>query len=100
MTLVLYLGLGRLLIWAIQTNGLTKPIFDVHPKLEELRECDFCMGTWVYFAMAFIFPVNVMEPYYVPVFTEFATGVAAAFAVHLMRVGWNTKFGVLEFTEE
>ena len=48
----LYLAAGRLLTWLLQTNGLTRPVWDRHAKLKELADCDLCLGFWVYLALA------------------------------------------------
>lgn len=85
---------GRLLVWTIQTNGLTKPLFDRHPKLTELRECDFCLGFWVFTPLAYAMGVNLMEPLYIPILSEILTGLIVSFAVHIARIGWTAKFGV------
>ena len=94
------LVLGRLVIWALQTSGLLSPIWERHWILTELRECDYCLGVWIFAGLAAILRVNLLEPDYFPVVSETITGIAASFAVHLARVGWNTKFQVLDLTEE
>lgn len=94
MTLLVLLGLGRLVIWTIQTNGLTRPIFRFHPKLEELRDCDFCLGFWVMTPLALLFKVNLLAPLYIPILSEILTGLALSFGLHLLRLGWQEKFGV------
>lgn len=99
MKLLTCLVLGRLAVWTIQTNGLTQPIFDVHPKLEELRDCDFCLGFWVFTGLAMAFGINLLEPLYIPVLSETLTGLAMSFGVHLARLGYEMKFGVINLGE-
>lgn len=87
-----FLLIGRLLIWLTQTNGLIEPLWSKHEKLQELRECDLCLGFWVYLAMAIFQWRKPIERYPRPV--EF--GILAAvstFAMHLIRLGWGLKFG-------
>lgn len=91
---IAYLLLGRLIVWVAETSGPTKRIWRLHPLLEELGECDFCLGCWVYPLLAAMFEVNLTAPVYVPFASEIITGIATAFAVHLARLGWQTKFGV------
>lgn len=94
------LVLGRLVIWAAQTSGPTKRIWDWKPILTELGECDFCLGFWVYLALAWIMDVNLLEPNYFPFVSEIVTAIAVSFGVHLARIGWTMQYGVLDLTED
>jgi len=96
MNLIAYAVVGRLLIWLWQTSGPTTRIWKLHPFLTEQAECDFCTGCWVYFALAFLFGQNWLAPIYVPVLSEFVTGVVASFIAHLASAGWQMKWGVVE----
>jgi len=87
--------LGRLLIWTLQTNGLLSPLFSLSAKLRELRACDFCLGFWVFGPLAYLFGLNLLYPIYVPVLSEILTGLVASFISHLARLGWETKFTVV-----
>lgn len=89
-----YLVLGRLLVWTLQTSGPAKRVWALHPFLQELGECDFCLGCWLFPLMAWLFGINLLSPIYVPVVSEIVTGIATSFAVHLARLGWQSKFGV------
>lgn len=89
-----YMAVGRLLVWIAETSGPTKRIWNLHPFLTELGECDFCLGCWIFPPLAAYFSVNFTAPLYVPVASEIITGIATAFIVHLVRLGWQTKFGV------
>jgi len=93
MTIVSMAVLGRLLVWVLQTSGPTKRIWDLHPLLKDLGECDFCMGCWVYTILAIFFKVNLMDPLFYPVVSDVVTGIAFAFVAHLATVGWRTKWG-------
>jgi hypothetical protein len=95
MRIIALLSLGRLIVWFIQINGLTRRLFDLHPLLEELRDCDLCLGFWVFSPLAFVLGVNILEPIYVPVLSEALTGMAVTFATHLAVLGWQTKFGMV-----
>jgi hypothetical protein len=92
MILLVWLLFGRLVTYTIQVNGLTRPIFSLHTKLEELRDCDFCLGFWVFSLLAWAFGINLLDPVYIPGLSEVLSGLAASFAVHLARLGWNDKF--------
>lgn len=98
--LVGMLVLGRLVIWTAQTSGPTVKLWTLHPTLTALGECDFCLGFWVYLALAVVIPIEQMwEPLYFPVISEVVTALAASFGVHLARIGWTMKFGVLDLTD-
>lgn len=95
------LVLGRLIIWTAQTSGPTVRLWKLHPTLTGLGECDFCLGFWVYLALSLIVPLDQLwEPIYFPVISEVTTALAASFGVHLARVGWTMKFGVLDLTDD
>lgn len=97
--LLILIVLGRLVIWVIQTNGLTRAIWKIHPILTELGSCDFCLGVWVYTGLALIVGVNILEPDYFPVVSEFVTGITISFGVYLARIGWTARFTVLDLTD-
>lgn len=99
--LVGMLVLGRLVIWTAQTSGPTERLWNLHPTLTSLGECDFCLGFWVYLALTLIFPFEQMwEPFYVPVASEVVTALAASFGVHLARIGWMMQYGVMDLTDD
>lgn len=100
MIFLVWLGLGRLTIWAIQINGLTRPIISRYAKLKELVDCDFCLGFWVFAILAWAFGINLIAPVYIPVLSESASGLIASFFVHLARIGWTTKFGIVRLGDE
>ncbi len=89
----LHLLVGRLLIWFLQTNGLSKPIWALHPTLTELGECDLCLGFWGFSAMAIVTdkPTFNLWPKW---FDYVVQAAVSTFVVHLLRLGWHSKFGV------
>lgn len=92
-TWLIYLAAGRLITWLLQVNGLTKPVWNAHPTLKELSECDLCLGFWVYLSLAS--PIRQrwtdLWPWRLSVFILAAL---TSFIAHLLRIGWQTKFGV------
>lgn len=80
---VLYLLAGRLWTWLLQTNGLTRPVWSLHPKLRELSECDLCLGFWVYLVLAL--RRRARGP--------LTLAAGTAFLAHLLSIGWQVKFG-------
>ena len=96
MIFLVWLTLGRLIIYTIQTNGLTRALFSARPKLAELRDCDFCLGFWVFSLLAWALEINLLAPVYIPVLSESMSGLIASFFVHIARIGWTTKFGIVK----
>lgn len=88
----LYLAIGRLFIWLLQITGLLKPIWTLHSLLEELRECDLCLGFWVYLLLAF----GLDKPFgwWHPAVEMILMAGISTMIVHLIKVGWTSKFGV------
>ena len=99
MTWIAFGVLGRLVVWTLQVNGLIAPIFNLHPKLQEMRQCDFCLGFWVFSLLAWAFTRNLLDPIYVPILSESLTGLVASFVAHLARIGWESKFAVVNLGE-
>ena len=95
--LVIYLLIGKLLIYTLQKY----PFPDIFPRLfreggflKKLLDCDFCLGFWVYFLMAFVFGMNFFSEYfYIAIISEGLTGISASFIMHLLSIGWKDKFG-------
>lgn len=99
-TLIVMLVLGRLVIWAAQTSGPMKRIWSLNTLLTELGDCDFCLGFWVYLALAAVMKVNLLEPDYFPFVSEIVTAIVASFSVHIARIGWTMQYGVIDLTED
>lgn len=59
--------------------------------LQELFECDLCLGVWVYTLLAWIMQIN-MYHFYVPVVSEILTGASASFLVWLVATGFRERF--------
>jgi len=89
---LIYLAIGRLFIWLIQITGLLRPVWGLHPLLEEFRACDLCLGFWVYLALSY----GLAAPFswwYPAAEMVLVAGIATAMA-HFIRLGWQSKFGV------
>jgi hypothetical protein len=97
---VIFLLVGRLIIWTLQNFPLAKlpsigVLFGEDKGLAKLVECDFCLGFWVYFGLAFAFKINLLD-FNVAVISEALTGLLAAFIMHIFMIGLKEKFSVLE----
>lgn len=94
---VLYAGLGRLIIWLLQISGLMQPIWELHELATELRDCDLCLGFWVYLALALAQPGKPFGQW--PKLVEVVLLAAlTTFVVHLIKIGWQDKFGTVVVT--
>lgn len=87
---VVYLATGRLLTWLVQTSGLTRPLFERHYLLSELRACDLCSGFWVYLALS---PREDLG-FRPGILNRVAWAAGASFLAHLLRLGWDSKYKV------
>jgi hypothetical protein len=89
---LIYLATGRLFIWLLQTAGLLTPLFR-GKLLQELRACDLCLGFWVYLILGLFTRTNPLNIWPSIVSKTALAGLATLMA-HLLRIGYQTKFGV------
>lgn len=96
-----FFGLGKICIYMLQIFPITFSLSDKldsllhHEFFGKLVRCDLCLGVWVY---AFWVALLKMYPaeFYFPVVSEFVMGAAASFIMHLISLGWNSKFAVIQ----
>lgn len=87
---LILLASGRLILWLLQTSGLLRWLWALHPLLAELRDCDLCLGFWVYLALALLTDIDFgLWPW--PIETIILAAVTT-FLGHLLRLGWQAKF--------
>lgn len=89
----LFLAVGRLLTWLLQVNGLMRRLWRLHPVLMELGECDLCLGFWIYLALLLSWQ-RELSGVWPGAVESIALAAIATFAAHLLRLGWQSKFGV------
>ena len=115
---LLYLTAGRLLTWLLQNTGLLRPLWQSHPMLKELSGCDLCLGFWVYLGLAHqktsglkiasdgshFAPNRTFKlwrwkdrPFglWHPLVERVVLAALASFGAHLLRLGWESKFGMV-----
>ena len=65
--------------------------------MKRLGECDLCLGVWVCSALAIAFKITILSDVlpYVPVLSEIVAGCVASFVLHLLSLGWASKFEVI-----
>ena len=94
---VIYALVGRIIVFLLQKFPkhklpfIGRRLFREGELLDELFDCDLCLGFWVYFGLAFFVDVNIANVD-VPVVSEFIAGAVTTFIVHIFSVGWNSKF--------
>lgn len=91
---ILYCILGKLLIYL----GMKFPPLRDNKAtfIRELISCDECFGVWVYVFLSFVMnEVLFQEYFYWPVIGNLVTGAVTSFVVHLISLGWKSKFEVI-----
>jgi hypothetical protein len=92
-----FLLVGRLLTWAIQTQGLPRRLWSWSSFLTELAECDFCLGFWIYLFLSVALAYNGLEevwpePFWIVCVIQ---AILASFVMHVFVLGWRSKFSTL-----
>lgn len=91
---LLYLSVGKLLIWIGQvfvSDTINNRI------LHKLFSCDLCLGVWTYTILALLFKMTILQDVfpYVPFLSELIAGVFSSFLMHLLSIGYREKFSVV-----
>ena len=91
---VLYLAIGRLIIYIVQKFVSDATRIEL---LNKWASCDLCSGVWIYSALAYFMKINIFSDImpYVPFVTEVITGVTCSMIVHLLVLGWKSEFEVV-----
>ena len=91
---ILYCVIGKLLIYL----GMKFPPF-INSRFTFIRElfaCDECLGVWVYVFLSFAMNEVLFQEYiYLPVIGNIITGAVTSFLIHLVSLGWKSKFEVI-----
>jgi hypothetical protein len=88
---------GRLLIYTWMQFPLPQ-VLEKRTFFKKLHECDFCAGVWSYSILSYVMQLSLLEDFgfsYFPFVSELVTGVFVSFLVHLLVLGWKTKFEVI-----
>lgn len=98
--IIIYAGLGKLIIFFAQAFPFQKiaiigKLWERDRFFGKLFACDLCLGVWIYWLLAILLKVNIYEEFgYIPIIFEFFTGATMSLIMHLLSLGWNTKFSV------
>ena len=108
---LVFLGLGKLVIYTIRIAGILAPIwgffrasegrirrrFALPPTqdyvIDEFLECGFCLGVWVFSFLAFYIKLNIFEFFPKGIISYVLTGIFSSFVVHLLDGGYCYHFG-------
>jgi hypothetical protein len=86
--------IGKLFIFL----GMNFPPFS-ESRIDFVRRvwtCDLCSGVYVYTLLSIVMRVSLFnELFYVPFVSEVITGGILAFVIHLISLGWKSKFEVV-----
>lgn len=91
---ILYCIVGKLLIYL----GMKfPPLRDSKIGfVQSLFSCDECLGVWVYSFLSFAMGEVLFQEYiYWPIIGNFVTGAVTSFVVHLISLGWKSKFEII-----
>lgn len=109
--LFVFLSLGKLVIFIIQTAGILEPVWSIlraletrcgeafafwpseHELVKEFRECGFCLGCWVFSILAICGRIDLIDFIDNGIISYVLTGFACSFIVHLLSGGWKYHFG-------
>jgi len=92
--LLLYTLTGKLTIFILQKFASANLKLLGSRFLNDLFECDLCLGVWVFTGLAVAFEINLVDLFYVPIISEILTGAAMSFLVHVFSNGWKALYNV------
>lgn len=91
---LLYTLIGRLFIYlSMHFPPLSESRFDY---VKRLFSCDLCSGVFIFSGLSFVMgEVLFSEIFYLPIASHIITGGITSFLVHLIYLGWKSKFDIL-----
>jgi hypothetical protein len=98
--ILVYAIIGRICVFFLQKFPFVKlpwvgKWFEDGGFLFDLFHCDLCLGTWVFTFFAVAMQLNLLDVY-IPGVSELVTGAIISLIVWLVRIGWQTQFGIIE----
>ena len=96
---LVFLAIGRVAIYFLQKFPFSKlgfigKLFREGEFFGELFRCDICLGFWVYTLLSAVTGIVIAD--IMVVISQVITGMVASLIVHLIRVGWQTEFAIIE----
>jgi archaellum biogenesis protein FlaJ (TadC family) len=97
LTYFAYAAIGKLLVWCVQTAGPFEPVWAFlesrWSKFEDMHECGWCVGAWVYTILAFLFQLDILDNLTYSVVGYIITGIVTSFLVQCISFGLQSWFG-------
>lgn len=103
---IIYALIGKMIIFFVQTFPLPKlpiigELFRSGKFLHDLVSCDLCLGFWVYLFLSIEGTVYITERYVqFPILNNIVTAMFVSFVMHLLTIGWQDKFGIINVHTE
>jgi hypothetical protein len=88
----IYLAIGALVIFVWRKSPYSKWIGQKSKFIQELQDCNLCIGFWFYFLLAIIMQVNVFKEFYIIGVSQFLSAVVTAFFFYVLHAGWDALF--------
>ena len=92
-----YAAIGKLLIWTVATAGPFQPVWNFlesrWPKFQEMHECHWCIGVWVYSILACLMRVDILDNLTYSIIGYIITGIVTSFIVQCVSFGLESWFG-------
>jgi hypothetical protein len=96
--------IARFVVWVIQTQKISTyllaPLTNRYPKLQELIDCDFCLGFWVTLFLSKGLAINLLEEYRQPLLTYPLSALVLSFILHIFVSGLTQKFSTIVYEVE
>lgn len=91
---IVYLGIGKLLIYTIQKAPYFRWARNRWGFVEELLGCSYCVGFWVYMGVSLVSGHNWFTEVipYIPLVSNVITGMCASFVMYVLSSGWDSLF--------
>ena len=93
----LYAAVGKLLIWVIQTAGPFEALWNIleskWPKFQEMHECGWCIGCYVYPILAYLLRLNILDNLTHNIIGYIITGIVTSFLIQALHFGIKYWFG-------
>lgn len=86
-----FLAAGGIVTWLLQSAGLLKSVWEIHPLLEDLIECDLCLGFWVYLILGMLLRQAVFGLWLWWIEPVIVAAICTTLA-HLIRAGWLARY--------
>ena len=106
-----FLAIGKLVIYIVQTAGILEPVWKSlrileerargrfafwpadHFISEEFRECGWCIGCYIFPILCAYYRINVFDFFSNGIISYILTGFVSSFIIHLVSGGYHYYFG-------